>query len=190
MTVKLDVRGNSKDIQKDLQKLRRDEIPRATVTALNRTGNSVMSRTARITSRRTRVKAKSIRKRMPKTRASRRNMTFAFKTYSQGIPVHSQFTPAQLSTSLKTRKARVQGKQGVRWKGTTFQGSFVATPRRGGKSVVIKRKAKERYPTKTVTIDVRDTFDRVARHSTKLIGPKIFQKEFANATRLILMRRR
>lgn len=190
MSLAINVKGSTKAIQKDLGKLTKKEIPRATVKALNRAGNSIVSKTSRITARRTKVKAKSIRKRMPKRKANRRNMTYSFFTFTQGIPVHSQLTPAQLSSSLKTKRAKVQGNKGVRWKGQTFPGSFVASPRRGGKPVVIQRKGKSRYPTKTVNIEVKNVFNRTAKKTTKLLGPKIFKKEFENATKFILSRRR
>lgn len=190
MSVRLDIRGDTKAVLKDMEKLTKKEIPRATVTALNRTGNAVMSRTARSVARQTKVKAKTIRKRMPKQRANKRTMSFKFRTFTQGIPVHSQFTPTQLSSNIKTRRARVQGKYGVKWRGTTFPGSFVATPRRGGKPVVIQRKGQSRYPTKTVTVEVQNTFNRTAKRMTGLVGPKIFRKEFRNSAKFILSKRR
>ena len=174
------IKGNTKQIQKDLGKLTNSELPRATVQALNRTGTAVVGRTAKLASSRTKIKQKTLRGRMERKKANKFNMSYSFITNLNAVAVHTQLSAGRLQAGKK----RPSKGAGVTWRGKVFTGSFIGNGR------VFKRTTPKRLPLEMMRIDIEREFKRSADRVTKIIGPKIFVKEFTRSTKYAFSKRR
>ena len=131
----ISVKGNVKDVLRDLNDKQKHVIPQAAARALNRVINTVKSRTVKDISAKTKLKQKDIRARMIIRGASKAKLEAVLKAlpYSPNLSKFSarQTKPGVVANAWEGRKV--------------YRGTFTMP---GGS--VVKRTTKARYPIKGV----------------------------------------
>ena len=142
-----------------------EQVQKTTIFALNRTAEWLKSHVSQEISKEKRIKLKLVRDKISMIRANKRNLN------------------AQLSCNFRSILVRdlanvKQTPVGVRAGGQIFPHAFIATLKKGGRAGVYRRKGKERFPVKLVTIPI---FDQAVKIIENLVGEEakaVFEKRF------------
>jgi hypothetical protein len=177
----IDVRGDIKAIQKDLGRLQRRDVPRATAAALNRAQDQIITQTKRGIARATKLPPKVVAGRLKKRRkASAKHNYLATEFEVRTQPVHA--------AKLKPRQLK---RGGVRAGRFVFPEAFVvARYARRARGFVLKRDGKAATPTTSMQIPIQPHGTQIATKVTQRRGRALFQKAFTQQVRRYLKRRR
>jgi hypothetical protein len=190
MTIGIDVRANTKEVERMLRDVDKNLIPRATVRALNRTAKSVRTKAARATAKETGLKVKEVKPRIDLDRASFRRLS-ASVIAGRWAPNLIRFTTKRQRQNAAVGKRPKQGlKVRVRGKRTLYSGAFIAPT--GNTQVVLKRKGRTRLPVEPVLGPVLGNIFITREISRQVIlhANETFLKEFTTAATFYLQKYR
>jgi hypothetical protein len=142
-----------------------EQVGQAAALALNRTAEWLKGQVSKEISAEKRIKLKLIRDRISIAGANKKNLQSLLNCNFRGI----------LARDLGSMR---QTPEGAKAGGQLFPGAFVATLRKGAKAGIYRRKGKERFPVKSVTIPI---FDEAMKIVKELVGDEarsVFEKRF------------
>lgn len=141
------------DIKKTLAALdsyRKDIIPAATASALNRTATTVKSVATKEIAQRTGLKQSYVREKLAVIKASRQGLVAIVRALPKGVNLIQFVSPTKRNTKAfrkmdKKGNPKFKGAQAKAWgKTTTYKGSFIGTGKGSGKQLVFVRTGPQR----------------------------------------------
>ncbi len=182
MAVKLDIRGDNRAILKDMTRCEKKKVPRATVQAINKTGNWFRGKVARQAANVLNLKLKLMRSRIVWLLASKRTFTGVLKVRHRSISWRH----------IGGRKI----KGGVKAEGGRFAQSGFIAPDKGGtkRPFVRKGQAKKRKPPHYGHLPIRALVVFVRRPMLDAADswfdqcPRHYRKEFSGILRRLFAR--
>jgi len=142
-----------------------EQTNKAMILALNRTAEWIKGRLSKEISSEMRIKLKLVRDKIKISKANKRELQAVLNCNMRGIPVASLGNPRQ------TPPGAVVGNR-------LFKGAFVATIRKGGQQGVYRRKTKERFPLKTVRIEIFNIAKAIIEELLGKEVKEVFEKRF------------
>jgi hypothetical protein len=142
-----------------------EQVIQAVIFALNRTAEWMKGQVTRGISEEKRIKLKAVRDRVSIARANKKNLQSLLNCNFRGI----------LARDLGSMR---QTPEGAKAGGQLFPGSFIASLKPGAKAGIYRRKGKERFPVKSVTIPI---FTEAMKIMEELVGDEarsVFEKRF------------
>lgn len=140
--ISIDVRDNFKSVEKNLGFLAKKQLPRARVTAINRTANGVRTEAVKFAKEyigKSDIKVKELRSKTHIYRASAKYRQYAVITFRRAIFPLKRFKPKQTPKGI-VASAFGQTK--------LYRGTFFATVGKGEHKGIFKRMSKARLPIK------------------------------------------
>lgn len=177
--ISLDIRGDVKDIIRDLDHVERKIVPAATVSALNKTGTRIMTRARKRIAKAAKlddqyqiaIPLKLLKKKLAMGKANKRRRSVAL--YVKNKPINA----ARLNMSGT--------KKGVKVKGKLFPGTWGFGPgwvtkkgKRFPKGIVLRRQGKARYPTEALHIRIWPQGNQIMTSIIKRMGRAAFRRLF------------
>ena len=141
------------------------QVQKATILALNRTGEWMKGRLAKDLSQEKRMKLKIIRDKIKLLKADKRNICANLNCNFKNVPI------IELGNVKQNAIGTMAG-------GVMYPHAFIATLRKGWKTGVYQRTTTKRFPVKSVTIPI---FDDAAKIIEDLLGTEakqVFEKRF------------
>lgn len=182
------VTTNLKEITRQLNKIERSLIPKANVTALNKTADNVKTKAVQEISKITGFKQKIVRKQIKIFRASRTNFLARLIAIGEAVNLIEFVTPAKTNAKAFRKRKGVTAKAWGKTK--EYKGTFIAPGKSSGKFLVFARTSKGRYPIEAKWgPSVPHTFikDKVNKAMKAVISIR-FPKHFDQALRFHLSR--
>jgi hypothetical protein len=142
-----------------------EQANQAAMRALNRTAEWMKGQVSKNLSAEKRLKLKLIRDRIAISRANKKNLQSLLNCNFRGI----------LARDLGSMK---QTQEGAKAGGQMFPGAFIATLKPGAKQGIYRRKGKERFPVKSVTIPIFDEAVKIIEELTGDEARSVFEKRF------------
>lgn len=177
---RLNVRGDMKEILRDLGHVNRTLVKRSAASAMNRTMTQARTQVVREVAAEVGVKQAPIRKRVAfgrRDRATAGRLTAALRGRLQKLSVTSVMTPKQRG-DLGKFVGRGNRKTGTYAAGRLWPGAFIAPTRNRKTLRVFKRKGRERYEVELIGLEVSSPINRSARKHVQNLGPKLFRTNF------------
>ena len=165
-------------VQKQIDKIIDDinalpeQVQQATIFSLNRTAEWLKSHVSQEISKEKRIKLKLVRDKIAMIRANKRNLNAQLACNFRSILVRD----------LENVK---QTPVGVRAGGKIYPHAFIATLKKGGRAGVYRRKGKERFPVKSVTIPIFDNAVKVIENLLGKEAKEVFEKRFLHEIKRI-----
>ena len=189
MAVSLDVRADVHEVTRYLRGIERKAIPKATVTAINRTLKTVRAEAARSITKETSLPVGKVKKKIRLYRASR-SLAIGTLDATQAKAENliefvrpGQQTPTAFRKRLKSGQFRRAGVQAKAWgKRKTYRGTFIGRSGKGELKVWKRTGASRGKITLVAGPSIRRTFVRA--HILKAMGRKAttrFRIEFRRA---------
>jgi len=147
------------------------EVPRAVASALNKTGQRVVTRTVKGVAKSLVVPQKEVRKRVYLSRANAKNMRVRVRNYYRGIS----------AINLKARDTGKGGWLGRKGRGVRAQGkrhypnAFIAYGRKGNRHV-FERQGVDRFPLKVQRIQIKGAVDDIAPKVAERVLKQDFER--------------
>jgi hypothetical protein len=141
------------------------QVAQAATFALNRTAEWMKGQVSKEISAEKRLKLKLIRDRISISRANKKNLQSLLNCNFRGIYARDLGSMRQTS-------------EGAKAGGQLFPGAFVATLRKGAKAGIYRRKGKERFPVKSVTIPIFDEAMKIVEELVSDEARSVFEKRF------------
>ena len=140
-----------KALEKKLKAIAEKEVPRAAVTALNKTARPVVGAVAKAVAQKERLPASIVRKRVVFRKATFNARSAFVKSFTRGINAIRLLPDA----TIAKRMGKGTNKRGVTVRGRVMPGAFINRVRRNGNAFVFERRGKERFPidVKRIPID-------------------------------------
>ncbi len=167
--MKIDVRRNIKEVSKTMSKLDRQVIPKATVTALNRSKDRMYTKVVRELAKATGIKQKELRQLMLKFKAT-------YASREAGFTVRGKAPNLIRFNARQTKK----GVSATAWgKRRVYAGSFIGNDGR----TVFARKSAKRLPIKSLygPAPPRELLREKIDQAAKLFGIEQFKTELRRA---------
>ena len=142
-----------------------EQVQKATIFALNRTAEWLKSQVSKEISKEKRLKLKLIRDKISMIRANKRDLNARLSCNFRSILVRD--LPNVKQTPI-----------GVRAGGKIYPHAFIATLKKGGHAGVYRRKGKERFPVKSVTLPIYDNAVKVIENLLGQEAKQVFEKRF------------
>lgn len=179
--MKLDVRGDTRRMIRDLDRIQRQIVPAATASALNKTATEVKNEGARAVAADRMVPVREAKRKIvfPRSfravaKASRRVLAAQLVFYMRPVKAIRLLTTKSLVKQLYKRRGKYAG--GIRAGKHYFPGAFIAEGR-NEQAHVFRRRGAPRLPLDVMEVPLepaRGVMDRtVAR-----LGGKVFRKKF------------
>ena len=194
--MRLDIRHQLPALTRDLERIKKSAIPKATVQALNRTATGIKTDSVKIVAKETGYKQKDVRESIKVWKATRQKLhaevnaregkaknLIYFVTASQRKPGHFNKAKRLKRGGVKYKASGVKAKA---WgKSKTYDGTFIAKGKNSNTPLVFTRSSKKRTPLKSVLgPSVRNTFDSsTVQKRLRAEGQKRFTKNMAAAVR-------
>lgn len=140
-----------KRLEKKLKAIAEKEVPRAAVTALNKTARPIVGAVAKAVAQREKIPAKIIRKQVAFNKATFNSRSAYIRSFTRGISAIRLLSPGVIAKRMGTGTS----KAGVRVGGRLLQGAFINRLRRNGNAFVFERRTSKRFPidVKRIPID-------------------------------------
>jgi hypothetical protein len=142
-----------------------EQASQAAIFSLNRTAEWMKGQVSKELSAEKRLKLKHIRDRIAISRADKKNLQSLLNCNFRGI----------YARDLGSMR---QTPEGAKAGGQLFSGAFVATLRKGAKTGIYRRKGKERFPVKSVTIPIVDEATKIIEELLGDEARSVFEKRF------------
>lgn len=170
--MQIDFKSEIRELTKDLERINKSAIPKATVQALNRTATGVKTDATRSVSKETGIKQKDVRQELKVWKASKLKQVaevnartgkaknlIHFVSPSNRKPNH--FNQRKTLKSGRKGKYKARGAKARAWgKTKTYEGTFIGKGKDSGKDLVFARTTSRRTPLKSIMgPSIRNTFD-------------------------------
>jgi hypothetical protein len=142
-----------------------EQVGQAAVFALNRTAEWMKGQVSKEVSAERRIKLKAIRDRILISRANKKKLQSLLNCNFRGIRARD------LGSMRQTPAGAVAG-------GILFRGAFIATLRKKNKPGIYRRKGKERFPVKSVTIPIFDDAVKIIERLCDDEARDVFERRF------------
>lgn len=139
-------------LERKLKAIAEKEVPRAAVTALNKTARPVVGAVAKAVAQKEKLPASIVRKRVVFRKATFNARSAFVKSFTRGINAIRLLSDATIAKRMGTGT----NKMGVTVRGRQLPGAFINRVRRNGNAFVFERRFKnKRYPldVKRIPID-------------------------------------
>lgn len=177
--MRIDVRGDLRDLERHLSETQRKVIPKAAVMALNKTMAKVKTQAVRGTAKQLKIRSKNVNQRIKFKGRLRANK---FSMEAVLLVKGAMINAVDLGTVQSVRRSR-HLKVGRH----KFDGAFLA-PMPSGKWLAVKRKGEARKPLQQVGISVLPAAGQQADKAMNTVGEQSWPVELERAIRLQLSR--
>ncbi|MFP4560995.1 MAG: phage tail protein [Thiohalorhabdus sp.] len=182
--MELNVRVDIEEVEKQLYRAERREVPKATAWAINRTLNTARSRSAKTISRETGIQQKKFAKQPPKGRMLIKRATWEnLQGELHALPYAPNLIEYVSKGSRKPGAFRKKsGVQARAWGSKkTYPGTFVGQGQNSGKALVFRRTSGDRYPIKAIYgPSVPQTFmNRIVQRVLDAVANYQFPRQFS-----------
>jgi len=175
--VRIDIEGDWKRVQRDMDAVAKKMAPRVGAQALNKTGNKLVGESAKAASKATGLPLKHMRHRY--------NASGAKKARRILIPKWKKATAKRLLVTAVAWHRDIplivlgakQNKRGVRGAKRQYERAFIAQAPGGGQQA-FQRKGKEARPIDVIKAKVADVIAQVTRKVFQRRGGPYFVREF------------
>lgn len=165
--IDISVTFDVKKVTRQLNRIERKLIPKATVTALNRTAKNVESTAIKEIAKETGIKRKAVKKQIKIFRAGKARLIAIVKASGRATNLIEFITSAKTNTKAFRKKVGVIAKA---WgKKKEYRGTFIGTGKSSGKFLVYARTSKSREPIKAIygpsvpATFIKNTVDKAMR---------------------------
>lgn len=141
MPFEIDISHNIKEVQKELNKIQKTVVKRATARALNKTGITVRAEAARRVSKATGIKIGRVKSQLTISKANQGRLICILKPNKRQANLIEFVTPGKQRPGAFRKKAGVTAKA---WgKSKTYPGTFIGRGKSSGKTLVFKRDSRK-----------------------------------------------
>ena len=190
MAVTLNIQADVKAATRKLTRVQRRVIPKATLTALNKTATSQRNVGLKAVAKELNLPQRNVTARLDKNgkkkgdrarvtnKATKNKLISEISVYERGIPVIQLTTRAQkVRASIKARKGGIKAKGG-----RTYKTSFIAEAKGGNVQVFARRKSTRnrqgRLKLFVPKVGVHDAIVKAYAKVMKTTGLSVFRKRF------------
>lgn len=202
--MRMSVKGDMKAVQRDLGRLQKRDVPRATSAALNRSQAQILTQARRGISKARRIQQKVLKDRVvPRRKANWRNLVAEIELRYQDVPAN-RLKPRQLAKGVRAGRHKFEGAfvVGADQKGKKRGPDRQRRARRGhgrrkdkpaigrAKGLVMKRKGLARLPIEKQFVEIMPDAKKITEKIVYRRGRKIFRHNFDRQVRRYLAKRR